>query len=61
MPRLASGGDHGNMAGRGTDIALGGNPRARAWAEVDPHAEPGSTGELLLQYRAEATAERERP
>ncbi len=49
-----------NMAGRGTDIVLGGNPESRARAEADPEAEPERYQELLEKYRAEAVAERER-
>ena len=49
-----------NMAGRGTDIVLGGNPEARARAEADPDEEPERYRELLERYRGEAAAERER-
>ncbi|MCX7750860.1 MAG: preprotein translocase subunit SecA, partial [Candidatus Bipolaricaulota bacterium] len=49
-----------NMAGRGTDILLGGNPEFRARAEADPAAEPEKYRELLAKYRAEAEAERAR-
>ena len=48
-----------NMAGRGTDIVLGGNPEFRARAEADPEAEPEKYRELLARYREEAAAERE--
>ncbi|MFZ2348625.1 MAG: preprotein translocase subunit SecA [Candidatus Bipolaricaulis anaerobius] len=48
-----------NMAGRGTDIVLGGNPEARARAEADPEVEPERYRELLEKYRAEAATERE--
>ncbi len=49
-----------NMAGRGTDILLGGNPEFRARAEADPEAEPEKYRELLARYRSEAAAEREK-
>jgi len=49
-----------NMAGRGTDIVLGGNPEFRARAEADPHEEPEKLNELLAQYREEAAQEREK-
>ena len=48
-----------NMAGRGTDIVLGGSPEFRARAEADPEAEPEVYRQLLEKYRAEAAAERE--
>lgn len=40
-----------NMAGRGTDIMLGGNPEFLARAEVDPAAEPERYAEVLKHYR----------
>ncbi|MBC7093927.1 preprotein translocase subunit SecA [Candidatus Bipolaricaulota bacterium] len=49
-----------NMAGRGTDILLGGNPDYRARAECDPAEEPERYRELLARYRAEAEEERRR-
>jgi len=49
-----------NMAGRGTDIVLGGNPEFRARAEADPDEEPEKLNELLAQYREEAAQEREK-
>ncbi len=48
-----------NMAGRGTDIVLGGSPEFRARLEADPEAEPERYREILAKYRAEAAAERE--
>jgi preprotein translocase subunit SecA len=48
-----------NMAGRGTDIVLGGNPEFRARAEADPE-KPETYAELLARYRAEAASEREK-
>ncbi len=47
-----------NMAGRGTDILLGGNPEYRARQEADPQAEPETYRELLERYRKEAEEER---
>ena len=50
-----------NMAGRGTDIVLGGNPEGLAAAQLGPR-EPDDA-ELLLaveRFRIECTAERER-
>ncbi len=49
-----------NMAGRGTDILLGGNPSYRARQEADPQQEPEKYGELLERYRREAEEERRR-
>ncbi|HAZ30869.1 TPA: preprotein translocase subunit SecA [Candidatus Acetothermia bacterium] len=49
-----------NMAGRGTDIVLGGNPEFRARAEADPAEEPDKYAETLARSREEATAEREK-
>ncbi|MFH1609627.1 MAG: preprotein translocase subunit SecA, partial [Candidatus Bipolaricaulota bacterium] len=49
-----------NMAGRGTDIVLGGTPEFRARAEADPAEEPERYRELVETYRAEAASERER-
>ncbi|MCX7843953.1 MAG: preprotein translocase subunit SecA [Candidatus Bipolaricaulota bacterium] len=47
-----------NMAGRGTDILLGGNPEYRARQEADPRTEPEKYQELLARYRKEAEEER---
>lgn len=49
-----------NMAGRGTDILLGGNPEYRARQEADPQREPEKYRELLERYRKEAEEERRR-
>ncbi len=49
-----------NMAGRGTDILLGGNPEFRARQEADPASEPEKYRELLERYREEARREREK-
>ncbi len=48
-----------NMAGRGTDILLGGNPEFRARQEADLSTEPEKYRELLEKYREEARRERE--
>ncbi len=49
-----------NMAGRGTDILLGGNPEYRARQEADPQEEPEKYRELLAKYREQAEEERKR-
>jgi preprotein translocase subunit SecA len=49
-----------NMAGRGTDILLGGNPEFRARQEADPKAEPEKYRDLLERYRKEAEEERKK-
>ncbi len=49
-----------NMAGRGTDILLGGNPEYRARQEADPQTEPERYQELLERYRKEAEEERKK-
>jgi len=48
-----------NMAGRGTDIVLGGNPEGLARSEADPETEPDAYREALARYRAQWAAERE--
>jgi preprotein translocase subunit SecA len=48
-----------NMAGRGTDILLGGNPEGLARSEADPAAEPEAFSEALARYREIWAAERE--
>jgi preprotein translocase subunit SecA len=48
-----------NMAGRGTDIVLGGNPDGLAKAEADPETEPERFAEALARYREIWAAERE--
>jgi preprotein translocase subunit SecA len=40
-----------NMAGRGTDIVLGGNPDGLARSEADPETEPEAYEEALARYR----------
>lgn len=48
-----------NMAGRGTDIVLGGNPEYRARQEADQN-EPERYPELLERYKREAEEERKK-
>jgi preprotein translocase subunit SecA len=47
-----------NMAGRGTDIILGGNAEAMAKAEVDPELEPDKYKEALARFREQVAQER---
>jgi len=49
-----------NMAGRGTDILLGGNPEFRARQEADPDEEQEKYRELFEKYKKEAEEERAR-
>ncbi len=48
-----------NMAGRGTDIVLGGNPDGLARAEVDPEKDAEAHAEAVERYRETCVAERE--
>ncbi len=48
-----------NMAGRGTDIVLGGNPAGLARAEADPETEPEAYQEALKRYEEMWEAERQ--
>jgi preprotein translocase subunit SecA len=48
-----------NMAGRGTDIVLGGNPQGLAHSEADPEAEPEAYQEALERYRKQCENERQ--
>ena len=48
-----------NMAGRGTDIVLGGSPEQLARAEVDEAKDPESFAEALGRYEELCAAERE--
>jgi len=48
-----------NMAGRGTDIILGGNPEGLARSEADPELEPEKYQEALERYRENWARERE--
>jgi preprotein translocase subunit SecA len=47
-----------NMAGRGTDIVLGGNPIAMARSEVDPAEDPEAYQEALERYQRVCESER---
>jgi len=48
-----------NMAGRGTDIVLGGNPEGLAHSEADPATEPEAYSAALERYEASCVGERE--
>jgi preprotein translocase subunit SecA len=48
-----------NMAGRGTDILLGGNPEGLARSEADPETEAEAYQEALERYRETCARERE--
>jgi preprotein translocase subunit SecA len=48
-----------NMAGRGTDILLGGNPEGLARSEADPETEPEAYQEALARYTETCAKERE--
>ncbi len=48
-----------NMAGRGTDIVLGGNPEGLARGEVDPATDPEAYAAALARYRELWEQERE--
>ncbi len=48
-----------NMAGRGTDIVLGGNPEGLARIEVDPATDPEGYRGALATYRTKCAAEKE--
>jgi preprotein translocase subunit SecA len=48
-----------NMAGRGTDILLGGNPEGLARTEADPATEPEAFEKALAHYREVCARERE--
>ncbi len=48
-----------NMAGRGTDIVLGGNPTGLARAEADPESEPEAHQAGLDRYREICARERD--
>jgi preprotein translocase subunit SecA len=49
-----------NMAGRGTDIILGGNPEGLARAEADPETEPEAYQQALDRYQVTCAEEREK-
>jgi preprotein translocase subunit SecA len=48
-----------NMAGRGTDIILGGNPEFMARAEMTADADPEAFAQVLARYKDQCAAERE--
>jgi len=48
-----------NMAGRGTDIVLGGNPEGLARSEADPETEPEAFQEARQRYKDTCKRERE--
>ncbi len=48
-----------NMAGRGTDIVLGGNAEGQAKAEANPETEPEAYAEALERYRQLTLRERD--
>ncbi len=48
-----------NMAGRGTDIKLGGNPEAMAADEFEPEAHPEEYAKAFARHEVECSAERE--
>jgi preprotein translocase subunit SecA len=48
-----------NMAGRGTDIVLGGNPEGLARSEADPEQEPEAYQAALLRYQETCAGERD--
>ncbi|HEX5715401.1 MAG TPA: preprotein translocase subunit SecA, partial [Thermoanaerobaculia bacterium] len=49
-----------NMAGRGTDIILGGNPEGLARAEADPETEPEAYQQAFERYQVTCAEEREK-
>jgi preprotein translocase subunit SecA len=49
-----------NMAGRGTDIILGGNPEGLAKSEANPETEPEAYQEALARYTRVCAEEREK-
>ena len=48
-----------NMAGRGTDIVLGGNHEGLALAEADPETEPEAHAQALERYRVSCSREKQ--
>jgi preprotein translocase subunit SecA len=48
-----------NMAGRGTDIVLGGNPEGLAKSEADPETESAAYHDALARYQTLCAEERE--
>jgi preprotein translocase subunit SecA len=49
-----------NMAGRGTDIVLGGNPEFLAKQDADPETEPEAHAAALLKYEGVCREERDK-
>ena len=49
-----------NMAGRGTDIVLGGSPEALAKVEADPVADPEAYAEAIERYTRSCSGEKEK-
>ncbi|MCA1989442.1 MAG: preprotein translocase subunit SecA, partial [Desulfarculus sp.] len=49
-----------NMAGRGTDIILGGNPVFLARQQIDPEADPAGYAALVRKLEVQCAAEREK-
>jgi len=49
-----------NMAGRGTDIILGGSPDGLARAEADPAKDPDAFTQALERYKVKCAEEREK-
>ncbi len=49
-----------NMAGRGTDIVLGGNPEALAKAEADPGEDPEHYAKVLEKYEKQCAEEKQK-
>jgi len=49
-----------NMAGRGTDIILGGNPEGLARAETDPVKDPEGYANTLAKFRIKCQEDREK-
>ena len=48
-----------NMAGRGTDIVLGGNPEGLARSEINPEEDPEGYAEAVARYKELCAGERE--
>jgi preprotein translocase subunit SecA len=48
-----------NMAGRGTDIVLGGNPEGLAKIEADPGSDPEAFQEAVAKYRDQCVREKQ--
>lgn len=49
-----------NMAGRGTDIKLGGDPEGMAKHEIDPEVDPQGYEALFNKYKEQCSAEKEK-